>query len=295
MNRYQRMRERRGECVDCGKVPRDCECSSKTAALATGLDSAANGNDVQTKLLRNPFDGTPQAADFENGYQAAQGLGHLEINKAAPDQIQSLARQAPAWRTGFAQAALSMGCGTIARQINPDTKVATMILSLPLHMNVKIANALGTLAGTLAGAGIGAGFGSMQENGTPTGPVDHEPAGPHHVIRPQDNVQLGNSFDIQKSLMTPQELSVQGGSDLLQVPTDVAHAPSAVDSMRSQLGNTEFRAPAPAPSHFDALHSLLGNHPTATGAAAGGVAGGALGNALTKERKFAALEYFRNV
>lgn len=162
------MSKRKGECNDCHKAT--CVCQKKTAAIdpgirTTGEESAANGSDVQTELLRNPFEGPTgnpaQAADFENGYQNAQSLGHLQIAQAQPAQIQAWAKDNPAWRAGFAQAARTMGCGNVAMQINPSGKVAHMnLLSLPTHVNAKIAGALGTLAGGLMGAGVGAGIGA---------------------------------------------------------------------------------------------------------------------------------------
>lgn len=146
-------------------------CQKKTAAIdpairTTGEESAANGADVQTELLRNPFEGPTrnpaQASDFENGYQNAQSLGHLQIAQAQPAQIQAWAKDTPAWRAGFAQAARTMGCGNVASHINPNGKVAHMnLLSLPTHVNAKIASALGTLAGSLMGAGVGAGISGL--------------------------------------------------------------------------------------------------------------------------------------
>ena len=162
------MSKRRGECPECHKAT--CVCQKKTAAIdpsirITGEESAANGADVQTELLRNPFEGPTgnpaQASDFENGYQNAQSLGHLQIAQAQPAQIQAWAKDTPAWRAGFAQAARTMGCGNVASHINPNGKVAHMnLLSLPTHVNAKIASALGTLAGGLMGAGVGAGIGA---------------------------------------------------------------------------------------------------------------------------------------
>jgi outer membrane lipoprotein SlyB len=162
------MSKRRGECPECQKAT--CACQKKTAAVdpgirATGEESAANGSDVQTELLRNPFEGPTgnpaQASDFENGYQNAQSLGHLQIAQAQPAQVQTWAKDSPAWRAGFAQAARTMGCGNVAIQVNPNGKVAHMnLISLPTHANDKIASALGTLAGGLMGAGVGAGIGA---------------------------------------------------------------------------------------------------------------------------------------
>lgn len=170
------MSKRKGECPDCHKAA--CSCRSKTAAVnpsirATGEESAANGSDVQTELLRNPYEGPlgnpAQASEFENGYQNAQGLGHLQIAQAQLPQIQAWAKDSPAWRAGFSQAARTMGCGNVAQQINPQGKVATMhLLSLPTHPNDKIASALGTVAGGLLGAGVGAGIGAS------TGGVMHD-------------------------------------------------------------------------------------------------------------------------
>jgi len=156
----------------------------KTAAVdpsiqATGLDSAANGNDVQPELLRNPFAGTPQAADFENGYQKAQSLGHLQINQAQPDQIDAWSCEGTAWRTGFAQAARSMGCGNIASQLDPSGKVAVMLPFIPAGINEKTAGALGTLAGTLTGAGLGAGVGALHGASDLIGTPDFQDA--HHM------------------------------------------------------------------------------------------------------------------
>ena len=165
------MSKRKGECPDCHKTA--CNCSNKTAAVnpsirATGEESAANGSDVQTELLRNPYEGPlgnpAQASEFENGYQNAQGLGHLQIAQAQLPQIQAWAKDSPAWRAGFSQAARTMGCGNVAQQINPQGKVATMHLSLPsfpMAVNTKIASALRTLAEVLVGAGAGAHIGAI--------------------------------------------------------------------------------------------------------------------------------------
>lgn len=159
------MSKRKGECSECHRAA--CICQRKTAAVdpvirSTGEESAANGNDVQTELLRNPYEGPlgnpAQASDFENGYQNAQSLGHLQIAQAQQPQIQAWAKDSPAWRAGFSQAARTMGCGNVAVQINPQGKVATMTISLPsfpAFINTKIASALGTLAGGLMGAGVG--------------------------------------------------------------------------------------------------------------------------------------------
>lgn len=138
---------------------------------SSGDDSAANGNDVQQPLLRNPYTtGTaspdPQdAMTFENGYQFAQSLGHMQLNQAQ-GQIASWMGRPKAWRDGFAQAARGMGCGNIADQLDASNKIAQKaphmnLPSLPLGYNDKIAGALGALGGGLIGMGAGGVGGAM--------------------------------------------------------------------------------------------------------------------------------------
>jgi len=186
----KKQRERRGECVECGKAKCSCKKASlhgcpkcgkefdfndhycgpvKKADVDPNIrssvdDSKPNGLDVQQPLLRNPYStgtaGNPQAAmQFENGYQFAQSMGHQQLNQVQPQQAQSwLARPKP-WRDGFAQAARGMGCGNVASQLDAANKIAqrntTMALDFPIGVNLKIASALGTVAGGLAGAGLG--------------------------------------------------------------------------------------------------------------------------------------------
>ncbi len=97
------------------------------AIRASGEDAAVNGNDVQTPLMRNPYEGDPQQAmNFENGYQDAQSLGHLILANAQPEQLASWSKREPAWRDGFAQAARGMGCGALASQLDAEAKIATI-------------------------------------------------------------------------------------------------------------------------------------------------------------------------
>ena len=277
----KKSRIRRGECVECGASEANgpCACSSKQAAVSpnirvTGAESAANGNDVQTKLLRNPFEGTPQATDFENGYQAAQGLGHLEINKAVPDQIESLARQDPAWRSGFAQAALSMGCGIIARQIDPNAKVATMLLSLPFDMNVKIASALGTIAGTLAGAGLGSGIGYAAGEMMPSGVTHQTPV-------PTDGAILSHLPELTSPGDTFHEHSQAAVADVNKwIDRSNDWTTHGVHQMNENLAQMDRDADRNAQSQ----HAHIG-------AGVGAAGGAAIGHAMT--RKHAALEYFK--
>jgi hypothetical protein len=87
------------------------------------------GDDVQIPLTVNPYStgtaGDPaQAAEYENGYQFAQSLGHIGLNSATPEQIGGWAARDPAWRDGFGAAADGLGCGHVSDHMDSTPKTA---------------------------------------------------------------------------------------------------------------------------------------------------------------------------
>jgi hypothetical protein len=83
----------------------------------TVQDAPTRGDENHVPLVENPFAGTPNAPEYENGYQYAQTLGHQTLNQLSPDQVASWKTAPVAWRTGFADAAEKLGVKTIADQL----------------------------------------------------------------------------------------------------------------------------------------------------------------------------------
>jgi len=94
------------------------------------VESPSNGHDVQVPLTSNPYltnGDEANAAEYENGYQFCQGIGHDGLNNAPPEQFESWASRDQAWRDGFAAAADTLGVPGIAEQIDATPKVARTI------------------------------------------------------------------------------------------------------------------------------------------------------------------------
>lgn len=72
------------------------------------------GDEVHAPLNRNPYLGTENAPEFENGYEHAQSLGHLTLSQS---NAQQWAGQNPAWRAGFATAASRLGQERLSQEL----------------------------------------------------------------------------------------------------------------------------------------------------------------------------------
>lgn len=129
------------------------------------------GDEVHIPLLNNPYqDPTAdpqQAVDYENGYQYAQTLGHLQLSQVPPEQIQTWQRAALPWRQGFADAATRLGKEDLANMLvgeQPDegktamthAKVAAGVL--PRDAQHSLARGIG---GSTIGGGIGGGVAGL--------------------------------------------------------------------------------------------------------------------------------------
>jgi hypothetical protein len=101
----------------------------KTAAVdpiirVTGKDPMNRGDEIHAPLLHNPFSGTPQAPEFENGYQFAQQTGHQVLGQASLDDINHWRKESLPWRRGFVQAASYLGVQHPIELVLEDTKTA---------------------------------------------------------------------------------------------------------------------------------------------------------------------------
>jgi hypothetical protein len=88
-------------------------------ALARVTAKGANprGDDVQTSLIKNPYLSGQDAVDFENGYEYAQSIGHVQLGQMPPDAIQHWKHSPKPWQYGFGTAATKMGLENISRQL----------------------------------------------------------------------------------------------------------------------------------------------------------------------------------
>jgi len=80
----------------------------------TANEADPHGDEVHAPLLANPYQGRPEAADYENGYQFVQSAGHQILNQASPTEIQRWHSNSLPWRQGFADAATKMGLKILA-------------------------------------------------------------------------------------------------------------------------------------------------------------------------------------
>jgi hypothetical protein len=83
----------------------------------TAQDALPRGDENHIPLVENPYAGTPNAPEYENGYQYAQTLGHQTLNQLSPDQVASWKTAPTSWREGFATAAEKLGVKTVADQL----------------------------------------------------------------------------------------------------------------------------------------------------------------------------------
>jgi hypothetical protein len=298
----KKQRIRRGECVECGKAK--CSCTAKTADVDPNIrssvdDAKPNGLDAQQPLIRNPYStgtaGDPQAAMlFENGYQAAQSMGHMQLNQSGQQHIQSWLSRPRPWRDGFAQAARGMGCGSIASQLDAANKIARknpMHMNLPLSINMKIASALGTLAGGLGGAALGAGFGDVAGHAigmnTNTGVVH----APHIDTPPVEHVTVPNYSPLDPT--SDHNMFDEMHNTMNKVDHDKAILRNSIEDRLHNLrqGNDDISNYAnDLKFRSDDAMARLENGRTGEpigmgiGGLGGGAAGAALGHNLTKNR-----------
>lgn len=133
--------------TDYSKIP-DRVKSSEFPKLAvnTMVDTTSNterrhGTDVQQPLTRNPYmpQYPEQAADYENGYEHAMGMGHLGVQNY---NLNSAKKAPVAWREGFADALQKLGRGDLADVVlgsiappEGDDKVAGMFKAAAMLTN----------------------------------------------------------------------------------------------------------------------------------------------------------------
>ena len=79
-------------------------------ARATADGAKPRGDEVRPTLIANPYANTPNAAEYENGYQYAQTLGHEALNSADGSRW---ANAPGAWKQGLEAGAKSLGCGQL--------------------------------------------------------------------------------------------------------------------------------------------------------------------------------------
>ena len=85
---------------------------------ATSGPESPHGDEVQIPLMRNPYQGDPQnQAEFENGYEFAQSMGHAQLNQVGQEEIDRWKNQSLAWRAGFATATSRFGLENIAKMV----------------------------------------------------------------------------------------------------------------------------------------------------------------------------------
>jgi hypothetical protein len=131
----------------------------------TQRDSSPHGDEVHIPLQRNPYNdplANPQdAADYENGYQHAQDLGHQGLAMIDQAKAQSLMRQPAAWKQGMADAARKLGKADIADMLEQVTGSEAMNkISAIVWEPAKEAGVTGGVIGGLLGgyAGVGPGY-----------------------------------------------------------------------------------------------------------------------------------------
>lgn len=145
----------------------------------SGDQSIPRGDEVQPMLTRNPYSMDPQQAlDYENGYEWALSLGHMNLMQAGPDDVESWAKRPRAWVEGFATGAGRLGAGTtrdtllervgaetgppkIARsmamdvELSPAAKLASITLQCLQEEKIAFRN-FNRVVGGLGGATVGA-------------------------------------------------------------------------------------------------------------------------------------------
>jgi len=132
-------------------------------------------------LNRNPYQDPladpADAAEYENGYQYAQELGHQLLSQAGIEDAEAWSRGHPeSWVRGFATGASRLGVGRLARMLFaeeqgmedqiPEEKRAEFALddcwaTTYLSGGQKKEARGNRLAGGLLGAGLGAGMGAL--------------------------------------------------------------------------------------------------------------------------------------
>lgn len=110
------------------------------------------GDEVHAPLNVNPYAGTPNAPEYENGYEYAQKLGHLRLNQCLLDDIRKWNNEPTAWREGFATAAKHLGVQTVANMLN--VKQACWATA---YLQAKEAGFYANNAGHLLGSSLSAG------------------------------------------------------------------------------------------------------------------------------------------
>lgn len=118
----------------------------------TPVTSKPRGDEAQPTLTANPYAlADPEAArEYENGYQYAQTIGHMELAQHDPMEW---AYAATPWREGFAEAAKSMGLGGFADTLLSVGKEASMNTVATEYVKT----AMGPLGKTMTGLGAGLG------------------------------------------------------------------------------------------------------------------------------------------
>lgn len=116
-----------------GKMPLTAaERAAKKAGVnpmiqSTAIDAVPHGDDVQTPMMTNPYNGPladpEQVQNYENGFQYAQSAGHQNLNQLDAMALQSLAGRADPWKEGFSEGASRLGCGSVADKLEA-TKAA---------------------------------------------------------------------------------------------------------------------------------------------------------------------------
>lgn len=90
----------------------------------TADPSVPRGDEVHIPLLYNPYNADPQAAaEYENGYEYAQSIGHLQLDGVTPEDLQRWSTTAVPWREGFKDALGKLGRGDLAEKIAARKKI----------------------------------------------------------------------------------------------------------------------------------------------------------------------------
>ena len=103
------------------------------------------GDEVDTTLMNNPYQGQ-DAAQYENGWEYAQQLGHQNIGGMLPEQAAKWKTRPAAWRKGFADAAGSFGQSRIGNVVSASKWSCLKTAFVP----VTVAGGLGGLVGGIA-------------------------------------------------------------------------------------------------------------------------------------------------
>ena len=103
--------------------------SAVSSLIQTTQQSAApTGHEVHAPLTRNPYldplADPDDAAEYENGYQYAQQLGHQLLAQARPEDVVSWQAHPESWKRGFATAASRLGAGRVADMLFAEAKEA---------------------------------------------------------------------------------------------------------------------------------------------------------------------------